>query len=288
MAMIHVARDGAKLGEFSLEQIREGLGTDQFHSTDLGWQPGMSRWIPLGRFEAEAPSAVTTSSEAPLGATAISIAGGPESGLPWEHRQQLGFVKAFVDTVKVILMKPAEAFTVMKREGNMTGPLFFAVVGGSIGSIVLGLFELGFQSPDPTENDGLIETFGRIPVMIGFFLVIPLVSIVWTFIFSGITHISLMLLGGGKRPFDATFRVVCFASGTAQLFNVIPLVGGLIAFIYGIVLECIGLSRAQEITTGKAVLAVLLPLIVCIGVGGLALGLILGSSGIDLLKSFKP
>jgi hypothetical protein len=42
MPMIHVPRDGAKLGEFTLEQIRDGLRTGQFRATDLGWRSGMA------------------------------------------------------------------------------------------------------------------------------------------------------------------------------------------------------------------------------------------------------
>lgn len=291
--MIQVARDGTNIGTFSLEQIREGLQSGQFHSTDLGWQPGMSRWIPLARFEAEAPSAATPLSEASPGASAISIAaapvGGPESGLPWEHRQKLGFVKAFIDTVKVILTKPGEAFTMMRPEGGTAGPLLFAVIGGSIGSLVLGLFHVGFQLfSNDTDQDGLVETFGMGTAAIGSVIAIPIACVIWTYVISGLLHISLKLLGGANRPFDATFRVVCFAGGTSQLFNVIPMVGGWIAFIYGIVLECIGLARAQEISIGKAVLAVLLPLIVCVGTGTALIVVGLKTFGVDFVKSFMP
>jgi hypothetical protein len=46
---------------------------------------------------------------------------------------------------------------------------------------------------------------------------------------------------------------------------VIPFCGGLIAGIWKIVLYCIGLARAHETDTGRAVIAVLLPLIICCG-----------------------
>jgi hypothetical protein len=108
------------------------------------------------------------------------------------------------------------------------------------------------------------------------------------FIGSGILHLCLMLFGGANKPFETTFRVVCFSSGAAYLFSIIPFCGGYITPIYNIVLECIGISRAHETTMGKAVLAVLLPLIVCCGIFAVVMGMLMGVSGGDLMKSFRP
>src|SRR6478735_3416855 len=104
MPMIHVARDGAKLGEFTLEQIRAGLATGQFRLTDLGWQTGMAEWRPLSEM---VPAAT------PAAASTTPAAG---TGLPWEHRSQIGFFKAFVDTVSLLVTKPGEAFMLMRPE----------------------------------------------------------------------------------------------------------------------------------------------------------------------------
>src|SRR3954469_11045973 len=132
MPVIHVARDGAKLGEFTLEQIRDGLGTGQFRPTDLGWQSGMAEWRPLSEF-----TGATSTAAAPL-AIAAAI---PGSGLPWENRQQIGLVKAWLDTVSLLIAKPSEAFTMMRSEGGMMDPLIFGLIGGCAGSIVSILFQ---------------------------------------------------------------------------------------------------------------------------------------------------
>ena len=63
--------------------------------------------------------------------------------------------------------------------------------------------------------------------------------------------------------------------------SMIPICGGFIAAVWNIVLECVGLGRAHEIDTGKAVLAVLLPIIVCCG-GIVLLGIIGGFSALSL------
>jgi hypothetical protein len=51
----------------------------------------------------------------------------------------------------------------------------------------------------------------------------------------------------------------------------------LISFVWAIVCYCIGLARAHETDTGRAVLAVFLPLIVCCG--GLAILFMFGVMG---------
>jgi hypothetical protein len=98
---------------------------------------------------------------------------------------------------------------------------------------------------------------------------------------SGVLHLCLMIVGGARKPFETTFRVVCFSSGSTYPLSMIPICGGFIAAVWNIVLECIGLARAHEIDTGKAVMAVLLPVIVCCG-GAILIGILGGFSALSL------
>ena len=74
-----------------------------------------------------------------------------------------------------------------------------------------------------------------------------------------------MIVGGANHSFETTFRVFAFTQGSTGPLQIIPLCGGLISFVWAIVCNCIGLARAQETDTGRAVLAVFSPLIVCCG-----------------------
>ena len=76
-----------------------------------------------------------------------------------------------------------------------------------------------------------------------------------------------MIVGGANQPFETTFRVLAFTQGSASPLQIIPLCGGLISGVWALVCNCIGLARAHETDTGRAVLAVFLPLIVCCGGG---------------------
>jgi hypothetical protein len=283
MPMIHVARDGAKLGEFTLEQIQEGLRTGQFRSNDLAWQPGMADWRPLSEVVgAAAPAAAGASPALPLATAAGVFPASPGAGLPWEHRAQLGFFKAWFDTVSLLITKPSEAFTMMRPEGGLMDPLLFGLIGGCAGGIVSIIFQGLFQSiPGISGRNDALSSLGveLWVVLLIYAVLMPVLVTIGLFIGAAILHLCLMLVGGANRSFETTFRVACFASGAANLFSMIPFCGGIIAVVYHIVLECIGLSRAHPTTTGKALMAIFLPMIVCCGLIVLLI-ILLGGIGI--------
>ena len=105
------------------------------------------------------------------------------------------------------------------------------------------------------------------PTRIAFQLILAPISIVFVlFIGAGLNHISLMILGGAKYGYEATFRVLAYTMGATNLLLVIPCIPWITALIAGIAnLVCIiiGLSRMQEISGWKAAGAIFLPFLVC-------------------------
>lgn len=272
MPTIHIARDGAKLGEFTLDQIRAGLETGQFRLSDLGWQSGMPDWRPL--------SELVTATAAP-GAIAPVLPAATGAGLPWERRSELGFGRAWFETVSLLITKPSDAFAMMRPEGGMTDPLVFALIGGCAGSIVSLIFQGLFQSiPGFSSRNALFDLAGLGPwgLILIYAALMPILLIIGLFVGSGVLHLGLMLVGGANRSFETTFRVACYTMGSANLFSMVPVCGGVVAMVYQIVLECIGLARVHQTTTGKALMAIFLPLIVCCGIC-LIIGVVLGGFG---------
>ena len=80
-----------------------------------------------------------------------------------------------------------------------------------------------------------------------------------------------MIVGGANQPFETTFRVLAFTQGSTGVLQLIPVCGGVIACVWGIVVNCIGLARAHETDTGRVVLAVILALVFCCGLPTLLL-----------------
>ena len=271
MAMIHVNRGATSLGAFSEEEVRDGLRTGRFVLTDIGWREGMANWQPLSQFP-ELGAAPPAAPPAQTGASPTSEAAAPRSGLPWEHRQERGFFNAFVETLIMVLTKPGEAFTAMKREGGLGEPLLYAIIGGGLGVIVWFIFSLalnsfGLLNPRETGFGPMVGMSVSFVVLVGRLVAVAVAP----FIFGGLVHLSLMLVGGANKAFETTFRVISFSQGSTAPLQLVPCCGGLVALVWCLVANCIGVARAHEIDTGRATLAVLLPVIVCCGGGTLLL-----------------
>jgi hypothetical protein len=266
MAMIHVNRGTTSLGVFSEQEVREGLSAGRFAPTDIGWREGMATWQPLSQFPEFGGAAAPAVPPVQPGAAPTSTIVAGRTGLPWEHRQERGFFNAFIETLTMVLTRPAEAFSVMKREGGLGEPLIYALIGGCLGGIVSALFSLGFQSIGlfADKNNSLAAMTGM-GIGFGAIILVPLFIVIVLFIWSGLAHLCLMIFGGANQSFETTFRVFAFTQGSAGPLQIIPLCGGLVSGIWAIVCNCTGLARAQETDTGRALLAVLSPLIVCCG-----------------------
>jgi hypothetical protein len=275
MAMIHVTRGTTSLGAFSEEDVREGLRTGRFLSTDLGWREGMASWQPLSQF-AEFREAAPSTPPVQSGATSGPEPVMPRGGLPWEQRQAKGLLNAFIETLQMVLSRPVEAFTAMKREGGLGEPLLYAIIGGTIGWVFAITYNFVLRSFTPfgDRHAAFTHLFAGLGWLV-LLVLTPLFVVIGVFVASAILHVCLMIVGCAKQSFETTFRVICFAEGSASPLLVIPFCGNLIAGIWKIVLYCIGLARAHETDTGLAVIAVFLPLIVCCG-GGMLLLIALG------------
>jgi hypothetical protein len=269
MAMIHITRGTTSLGQFSEEEVRGGLRTGRFNASDLGWREGMATWESLSKW-----TEFTTPAPPPAGSTIATpaVASGapaPRSGLPWENRAGRPFFTAFFETLQMVLSRPAAAFTAMKREGGLGDPLLYALIGGSFGVIIYLLYSLAFHSLGTfaNRNNPFAQMIGTGVGLLFAMILTPLFIVIGAFIGAAIFHLCLMLVGGARQSFETTFRVICFAGGSVNPLLIIPFCGGLVVFVWKIVLYSIGLARAHETDTGRAVLAVVLPIFLCCGVG---------------------
>ena len=280
MAMIHVNRGTTSLGVFSENEVREGLSAGRFAPTDIGWREGMANWQPLSQFPEFAGAVAPAVPPVQDGGTPMAVPASARTGLPWEHRQGRGFFNAFIETLVMVLTRPAEAFGIMKREGGLGEPLIYALIGGCVGGIASFLFSLGFQSLGlfTDRHDSGLAAMAGLGIGSAMIILLPVFIVIGLFIGSAIVHLCLMIVGGANQSFEATFRVLAFSHGSAGPLQIIPLCGGLISGVWAVVCTCFGLARAHETDTGRAVLAVFLPLIVCCG-GGILIALMFGALG---------
>ncbi len=186
--------------------------------------------------------------------------------IPWEDPARTSAFERFAETVKLLATRPGEAYAGMPTSGGIGSPLLYAVVVGWIGiafAVVWNMLFQGMWLPFMDLGDeaavfaGFTAAWG-----IGMLFLAPLFVLVGVFIGAAILHLMLMIVGGANNGFEATVRVVCYAQ-TAQLAGIIPFCGGLISAVWAIVLYVIGLATAHRTTQGKAVLAVVLPVVLC-------------------------
>ena len=206
----------------------------------------------------------------------------PLATLPWEDPGR-PMAASFFETLKLLVVNPAEAYRRMPISTELFRPIVYGVILAWAGGAVSLFWNLLFQ----TALDGLVMTdempplvplaffrFGMVLVML---VLMPFFILIGLFLWSVILHLFLMLVGGDNHGFGTTIKVVCYAN-TSHVAQVVPFVGGLIAALWGLVLQVVGLVHAHKASVGQAVAAVLLPFVlccVCIGVAVL-LALLLG------------
>lgn len=173
---------------------------------------------------------------------------------PWEERENYGVFGAYIQTATRCMLTPKQFFSKLPTAGGWGNPILFAifsmVAGLALGYALMQLFRGGV---------GFIGLLFLIVVsLVVLVIAVPIAIILW----SGIFHLCLLLVGGAGRGYEATLRVVSYASVTS-LFNAVPVVGTLVS-LYGIFLTVIGLRETHRTSTGKAAAAVALPVAVAL------------------------
>jgi hypothetical protein len=181
------------------------------------------------------------------------------NGAPWENRSETGFTKGTYLTLKEALFSPSTFFRGLTFKGGIREPFAFGLLIGAVGSM------FGIFWPVLMMSGGLFPfgeaIFGHLTVGLIFLVMVVAVPVCVTlsmFIYSAIIHLLLMIVGGGKNKFEATFRVVAY-SQAAQALDLIPVVGSWIGGIWQLIIQVIGLREMHNISYLRVFIAFLLP-----------------------------
>ena len=184
----------------------------------------------------------------------------PARGPMWEHRGRLGFFPALVGTVTKVILAPRATFAAMRREGDLGGPLLFAVAIAAITTIVVTLYSVVLEGLGMRIPQLLIFSLPTSPAPLTFRLTVvaltPFLVAIGAFFWAGVYHVFLHVFGVAGASFNTTFRVHCYAM-SASVFTVIPWCGTLLALLWWVALLIIGLWQAHGTTVAKALLSVL-------------------------------
>jgi hypothetical protein len=202
--------------------------------------------------------------------------------LPWEAREARGLFPAFFDTVGLFVSRPAEAWARVRESGDSTSPLLFGAaicwLSMALQSIFFRLIAMPLLPGFIGRRFGGLSRFGGAGLAVRL-IVAPFAIVIALFVAAAILHVCCMLVGAlqsSRSGFEGSLRAVCY-SEVATLAGVIPLVGGLIAIVWWIVLAIQGVARLHRTTSGKATAAILIPVVVCCG-GIVLIGLAVGAA----------
>lgn len=197
----------------------------------------------------------------------------PPPALPWEAPNS-GLGSIF-STIGKFVTRPLEAYGTMSLTVDLVRPIAYYVALVLIGSVISQLWSLLFFEqvaefirrlvpPDMAEQvAAMLQRPGALQIVLGL-VVIPLVMLIVLFIWSALVHAGLAIFGGAGAGFAGTLRVICYAR-TGDVAIAVPFFGSLFAFVWRRILEVIGLATVHKCDAWKAVLAIILPMLLCCG-----------------------
>ncbi len=114
-------------------------------------------------------------------------------------------------------------------------------------------------------NADLLVGFLGLPFTFLFLIIlVPIASVVGLYLSAAINHIFVNIFIKDHQPFEETLKVVAYCMGV-NILMVVPVFGGLAAGILQVVFLIIGLREIHHTNTSQAVLAVILPYLLCCG-----------------------
>jgi hypothetical protein len=159
----------------------------------------------------------------------------------------------------------------MSPEGGINGPLSYHVLGGTIfggiGVLLMGLLQVALASMGPMGNKAGAEAIASTLCNV---VALPVICVIVAFMGSALYHLIVLVLGG-TRGYETTFRVYAYSAGAVQVLAVIPGLGGMVGGIWSMVLVYNGFRHCQQMSSGRALMATLAPVILsCCCFGAIA------------------
>jgi hypothetical protein len=179
---------------------------------------------------------------------------------PWERREELGLWRGIFRTLRAVFLSPEGLFRTMNIRASMSETLAFGLLFGSIG-VMFGFFWQFLLMPEKVTlfSHALFGQYTAQAVFVCILVLSPLFVILQMFVTSGIIHLLLLLVRGGKNGFPATFRVVSYGQAI-HIWGLLPYIGSLIGNLWYLVVQIIGLREIHDTSYGRVIVALFIPL----------------------------
>jgi hypothetical protein len=164
-------------------------------------------------------------------------------------------INSLVEKVKGFLFSPGEAFQKVKADetGNMLTYFAILVVINAVLSAVIAAI---WTSMTPLYA----RLIGGVAVPILVFFIVLVAEFIITLVFGAWLHLWVCVLGGRKGIMQS-IKSVIYGSTPRLLLGWIPFIG-IIFLVWSLILWVLGVRDLQEMSTGKAILAVAIAVII--------------------------
>lgn len=186
--------------------------------------------------------------------------------VPWETPEKYGRIRAFWLTTKRVSFEPTRFFRAVALRPEWKAPFSYGVIVLFIAAVL--------QTSIQQATRVLVPRIVLVPTELApmfasdfswFSMALDLVSIPFSLLVSaGVAHLTLRVCGFSRAPFSMTLRAICYAYAPGLWLMPIPLVGQGFASIWLIVAQIIGLREVHGITTWRATIAVLAPIVIVV------------------------
>jgi len=186
-----------------------------------------------------------------------------DTAFPWPPGPRVSALDALGETIRRSLFEPTRFFRAMPVHSPL-GPalVYYALTSVASAGIMLfwgTVFGL-FVAPGSPLAGLLGVGDGDFGARLVDFLLSPLASLFGLVIGALVFHVALVIFGGARNGLGATLRALAYAAAS-QLFVILPAIGIFVAMGWWLVLAVIGLREVHGTTTGRAVAAILAPIV---------------------------
>jgi hypothetical protein len=188
---------------------------------------------------------------------------------PWERRERYGFLNGLYLTIKDVLLTPRTFFHRMPTQVGLAQPLYFALVLGIVAAFFGWMWSLAGSSLQMFVADDLAEVVKGPLYSFLAFLFSPVTVAILVFLKAGLIHLVLMLVGGNKLGFEATFRVAAYGEA-AGILALLPFCGSILGVLWSLFITIVGLYSIHETEPWRAVLAVIVPMVLCLSLASVS------------------
>ena len=190
-----------------------------------------------------------------------------------------------VDKIKGFMMQPKETFAQVKDEPMGAAIKYFVMIVLVYSVLMAILMAAGIGTTLSSlgsipgyEDAAIPAATGGAVCAVGALIGILILMIIALFIGAAIIHIGVILFHG-KNGYGQTVKAYAYGQTPTLLLGWIPFIG-IIFSLWSLYIMIVGVAELQEMSTGKAIVAVLIiPIVIAVIIGCAIGGIILASLG---------